>query len=513
MRNSFWIPAFAGMTVLVICIVVQQPHKRGIKGEFDLRLNVERKLKGEKMRNILLIISICSLCLITKDLNAQEVDAHTKLYLSKSDYKTPYGETSPEQIKNVMDRVLTYLEEVTPIGVIDKNTQKTISNYKKIDKNSIIAKGTHSITNYMWGVTYSAMLNAAKITGDERYKDYVKERFSFLSEVAPYFKAVLPEDNKDADPQMRQVLRPEALDDAGAMCSAMIKATMDKIEFNGQPLIDRYFDHVMNKQYRLSDGTLARNRPQRNTLWVDDMFMGIPVIAYMGKFTGDTKYYDEAIKQVMQFSDRMFIPKKGLYLHGWVEAMNPHPAFHWGRANGWALLTKVEVLDAIPEGYPGRDKVLALLRAHIAGLSQYQSGEGFWHQLLDRNDSYLETSCTAIYVYCMARAINQGWIDVLAYGSQVQLGWHAVTTKVNDRGEVEGTCVGTGMAFDPAFYYYRPINKHAGHGYGPVILAASEMYKLTKTQYPKMNDSALLFYKEKIETDEPIFYMDRLKKD
>jgi rhamnogalacturonyl hydrolase YesR len=243
------------------------------------------------------------------------------------------------------------------------------------------------------------------------------------------------------------------------------------------------------------------------------MFMGIPVIAYMGKLTGDTKYYDEAIRQIMQFADRMFIPEKGLYRHGWVEAMNPHPAFFWGRANGWALLTKVEVLDAIPEGYPGREKVLALLQKHIAGLSTYQSGEGFWHQLLDRDDSYLETSCTAIYVYCMARAINKGWIDALAYGSRVQLGWHAVTTKVNDDGEVEGTCVGTGMGYDPAFYYYRPVNTHAGHGYGPVILAAAEMYYLTKTQHPKMNDSALLFYKEKIETDAPIFYMDRLKKD
>ncbi len=56
----------------------------------------------------------------------------------------------------------------------------------------------------------------------------------------------------------------------------------------------------------------------------------------------------------MQFADRMFLPEKGLYRHGWIEAMNPHPAFHWGRANGWALLTKVEVLDAIPEGHPGR---------------------------------------------------------------------------------------------------------------------------------------------------------------
>jgi hypothetical protein len=36
MRNSFWMPAFAGMTVLVICIVVQQPHQRGVGGCYNV---------------------------------------------------------------------------------------------------------------------------------------------------------------------------------------------------------------------------------------------------------------------------------------------------------------------------------------------------------------------------------------------------------------------------------------------------------------------------------------------
>lgn len=466
------------------------------------------------MKKILIVFILYNLGFASFNVNAQyvdtkKVDAATKLYLAKPDYKTPYGITSPEVVKEVMDRVLFYLEETTITGVIDKNTKEPVTDYQKIDKNSIIKQGTFSITNYMWGVVYSSMLSAAKITGDERYKEYVEDRFQFLAEVAPYFAPYLPEDNKEADPQMRQLLRPEALDDAGAMCSAMIKAKMDKLEFEGHPVIDRYFDYIMNREYRLPDGTFARNRPQRNTLWIDDMFMGVPAIANMGKLTGETKYYDEAIKQIMQFADRMFMPEKGLYRHGWVEAMNPHPAFHWGRANGWALLTKVEVLDAVPEGYPGRDKVLALLQAHIQGLCSLQSGVGLWHQLLDRNDSYLETSASAIFVYCMAKAINEGWIDLLAYGSQTMLGWHGVTTRVNERGEIEGICVGTGMGYDPAFYYYRPVNKAAAHGYGPFIYAGAEIYRLLKNHTIKMNDSALLFYREKVETDAAIFYMEK----
>ena len=76
------------------------------------------------------------------------------------------------------------------------------------------------------------------------------------------------------------------------------------------------------------------------------------------------------------------------------------------------------------------------------------------------------------------------------------LAWNAVATKVTDKGQVEGTCVGTGMAFDPAFYYHRPVNVFAAHGYGPVLLAASAIYQLMDEKGFKMNDSSLQFYKK-----------------
>ena len=179
---------------------------------------------------------------------------------------------------------------------------------------------------------------------------------------------------------------------------------------------------------------------------------------------------------------------------------------HWGRANGWALLTMCEVLDVIPESHPQRGAILELLRSHVRGLAACQSGEGLWHQLLDRNDSYLESSCTAIYTYCMAHAINRGWIDAMAYGPAVTLAWNALTTQVNAEGQVENTCVGTGMSFEPAFYYYRPISVYAAHGYGPLIWAGAEMVQLLKQNHPKMNDSAVHFNRPEQKTQEPIFH-------
>mgnify|MGYP000267224766 CR=1 FL=1 len=191
---------------------------------------------------------------------------------------------------------------------------------------------------------------------------------------------------------MKQILTPHALDDAGAVCAAMVKVQMKENSPELKPLIDNYMDFIVNKEYRLADGTFARTRPQHNTLWLDDMFMGIPPVAWYSCIAGDKKqmYLSEAVRQIFQFADRMWVPGKNLFRHGWVEGMQDHPAFHWGRANGWALLTMCEVLDVLPEDYPQRDKILELFRAHVRGLAACQSGEGFWHQLLDRNDSYLE---------------------------------------------------------------------------------------------------------------------------
>jgi rhamnogalacturonyl hydrolase YesR len=211
------------------------------------------------------------------------------------------------------------------------------------------------------------------------------------------------------------------------------------------------------------------------------MYMSIPALAQMGKLTGERRYYDDAVRQVLQFSARMFNRQIGLYMHGWTSNTPDHPEFRWARANGWAIMAMAELLDVLPEDHPQRGAVLELLRAHLHGLASCQSGVGLWHQLLDRNDSYLETSASAMYVFAMARAINRGWVSPVAYGPAAQLGWNAVATKVNARGQVEDTCVGTGMAFDPAYYYFRPKSPYAQHGYGPVLLAGAEMIKLLKS--------------------------------
>lgn len=418
-------------------------------------------------------------------------DSTTPLHLLRPDYPVPYGQPRVEEVKTVLYRVYEYLDSSTPMQVIDRQTNQEITDFTKFNPNAIIKPGDFRLTSYEWGVTYAGMLLASEATGDARFAEYTNKRLAFLVGLGPYFQNQVSADPK-ANTSLRPMLAPHALDDAGAMCAAMIKATRaGGVKADLRPQINRYIDYITKKEYRLADGTLARNRPQPNTLWLDDLFMSVPALAQMGKLTGDRAYFDEAVKQVTQFSKRMFNREKGLYMHGWVESMSVHPEFHWARANGWAIMTNVELLDALPENHPGRGAVLDLLQAHAKGLAACQSGAGFWHQLLDRNNSYLETSATAIYVYAIARAINRGWLDPLAYAPMALLGWNAVSTKVTNKGQVDGTCVGTGMGFDPAFYFHRPINLYAAHGYGPVLLAGAEVINLLNKKTFEINDSSL----------------------
>lgn len=444
----------------------------------------------DNMSKQLLAILVSAFSLYGMEGNAQEVqnDATTPLHLMRPAYKYAYSVPKAEEVKGIMDRVKNYLEATTFME-LDETGKR-------------LKRGTFRITSYEWGVTYSAMLRAGEVTGDNTYTRYAIDRMEFLAQLAPEFKKRLAR-GEEIDPLMRQVVKPEALDDAGAICAAMLKSGDKKLKSQ----IETYYDFIANKQYRYTDGMFARLRPVENTVWLDDMFMGIPALALHGDI-------DEAQRQFKLFHDKMWVAEKGLYRHGWVpsevktatrDSDTPvpyHPSFFWGRANGWALLTACELLDVRESAI-----IMNYYKEHLAGLLPLQHHDGAWHQLLDRPDTYLETSCTAIYCYSLAHGINKGWLDAESYGAQALLAWNYVKAHVNPQGQVEGTCVGTGLAFDPAFYAYRPVNNFAAHGYGPVLWAGAEIYQLVKTHHIKLNDSAIHFYSEDPKTDEPIFYM------
>jgi rhamnogalacturonyl hydrolase YesR len=429
------------------------------------------------------------------------------LHALQVNYPNPYRAMEAAEVKAVMDRVFAYLDATTPAELVDKHTGKPIARLDKADPDAVLKPGDFRLTSYEWGVTYAGMLAAGAATGDARYTDYTVKRHRLLADLTRLYYPGVQADPASAQAPIKSFLNPHALDDAGALCMSFLKAKNMGAQVDYGQMIGICGTFVTEKEYRLKDGTLARGgpdgkggnkqRPLTNTLWLDDMFMGVPTIALLGKDTGNAKYYDDAVKQVLQFSRRMFNSDLGIYMHGYVEGMRDHPELHWARANGWAIMAMVEVLEVLPKHHKGHQAVVDQLRAHARGLAKYQDKDGLWHQLIDRSDSYLETSATAIYTYAIARAVNRGYLDKEMYGPMANLAWNAVAGKVNAKGEIEGICVGTGMAFDPAFYYYRPTSTRAAHGYGPLLLAGAEIIEMNRKFKFGVNDSGFMYQGER----------------
>lgn len=463
---------------------------------------------------------------------AEVNDSTTPLHLLKPDYKVPYGELTADAVKADLNRVFDYLSSEQPTSFLTADGREVTDakDLTPLAEGVTLQRKAFRIGSYEWGITYQALLAAEEATTDSRYGLYVHHCLALLRIAYPLFMQRDAAKDEIGDAQMEQVIHPRALDDCGTMCTAMMKYAQrvahehgdEQIQLGGNAqqattgqltaisidtLINNYFRFVEHGQYRLPDGLFARHRPQHNTVWLDDMYMGLPTIAYAGIYFDDPKYFDEAATMYKNFVRRMWVPEKQIYRHGYVEGLAQEPTYHWARANGWAILTTCELLDMLPASHPDREFILNQLRAHIEGLCALQSSEGFWHQLLDRSDSYLETSATAIYCYCIAHAIRSGWIEGITYGPVAQLAWHAISTKITAEGKVEGTCVGTGMAFDPAFYYYRPVSAAAAHGYGPVIWAAAEMINLLNEWHPRTNDSGLHYYEQEQTNAAPLFYL------
>jgi len=431
------------------------------------------KKLGQSTNQCKSVLFLLVFLLLSTTLNAQE-----RVVQRIPDYEVAYEYPSVDNIKDVLNRVRNYYLSTSTLNIIDSETGEEITDFSIPNKNARVAPGFASEWGYTNGVVLSAFEYIHDVTGDQSFLENSAKFFDLMVNTAPYFSKNQEEFGRESKGRWNRYPNFHALDDCGSITAAMIKTYLKEKNEDYLKVINITADYISNKQFRLDDGTLARHRPQYQSIWADDLYMSVPFLANMGVLTGDNKYFDDAIKQILQMADRLYIPEKELFDHGWsITSGDYDPRFYWGRANGWTIMSMVEVLEVVPEGYPGRDKVLHLYRSMIRSLANLQDGSGFWHNLLDRNDTYLETSCTAMFTFAIAKGINEGWINHV-YGPVAITGWNAIKTIIWKNGAVDGTCEGTTFAHDNTYYYHRPKSIHATHGYGPVLYAGAEMIRL-----------------------------------
>src|SRR5436190_1974391 len=382
-----------------------------------------------------------------------------------------FAQTNSEEI---VRRIADHIIQTTSFQFTNTKTGEKFSSTKGKDTtNNVKAESKYNKWQYVNGVLTVGMLRISNALNDPRYADYSRKNFNFIFDNLDYFKKLY---DGGANPEYRPVFNIRSLDDCGSMSAGLLDVYAFDKRKDYIDYLNRVGDYILNKQVKFDDGTLARNNPRKMTLWADDLYMSVPYLARMGKLTGETKYFDFAIKQVEQFNKYIYDATTGLYFHTYFNDENMNGVARWGRCNGWVALAQVELINNLPANHPKRPELIKLLLRQVVGFSRYQDTSGMWHQLLDKTESYLESSVTAMYVYTVAKAVNEGWINK-RFITIAQRGWDALAKKVSPDGQIPDICIGTSVEEDISYYFNRPKELNDTHGLGAFLMAGAEMIK------------------------------------
>ena len=382
------------------------------------------------------------------------------------------AQSNYDKIFKVADNII----ENTSFKIIDTETKKLYDCTEglPVSKNYRI-ESPYNMWHYWNGVLAIGMIQLSEISGNEKYKEYALKNYDFIFDNLDYFGKQYNAGIHDIS--IYQYFEMGLLDHCGAMSSGLYDVSKFDAKKEYDTYLDRAINYVANKEIRLEDGTFVRKKPREMTLWADDLYMGVPFLARMALKTGDSKYLDDAIVQVKNFNKYLFNQNNGLYYHCYYSDNKQNGVAHWGRCNGWVIMSEVELINLLPENHPERNALINILEKHIIGISRHQDISGMWHQLIDTPDSYLESSATAMFIYGVAKAVNEGWINQ-SYASIAFSGWSGLGKKITEEGLVENICVGTGIKDDIQYYYNRKKELNDIHGLGAIILAGVEMMKL-----------------------------------
>ncbi len=213
------------------------------------------------------------------------------------------------------------------------------------------------------------------------------------------------------------------------------------------------------------DGITAEAR-----YWIDDMYM-IPAIQVQAfRATGDEKHLDRAALAMVAYLDRLQQPN-GLFFHG------PDSPFYWGRGNGWMAAGMTELLRDLPSQHPQRDRILQGYRKMMSALLQCQDGQGMWHQLVDKPESWPETSGTGMFTFAFVTGVKEGWLASGTYGPAARKAWIALVGYLDAEANLREVCVGTNKGKSEQYYLDRPRATGDLHGQAPLLWTASALLR------------------------------------
>jgi rhamnogalacturonyl hydrolase YesR len=211
---------------------------------------------------------------------------------------------------------------------------------------------------------------------------------------------------------------------------------------------------------------LQRGLSPQTRFWIDDMFMITALQTQAFRATGNTNYLNRAALEMVAYLDELQ-QTNGLFYHA------PDVRFFWGRGNGWLAAGMSELLRSLPPSHPLFPRILTSYRKMMAALLQQQGSDGMWRQLIDRPESWPESSCTGMFTFAFITGVKNGWLDERIYGDAARKGWLALVTHVDQNADVREICEGTNKRDSLEYYLNRKRLTGDMHGQAPVLWCAS----------------------------------------
>ncbi|MDD9266992.1 glycoside hydrolase family 105 protein [Paenibacillus sp. GCM10023248] len=252
--------------------------------------------------------------------------------------------------------------------------------------------------------------------------------------------------------------------------------------------------NLLNTLNLTSEGGYWHKDKYAYNVWLDGLYMaGVFSLKYANAY-GDLALRETVLHQEGLMRKHMKDDATGLLYHAWDESRrmpwaNPEtgcsPEF-WGRSLGWYGLALAQFLDELPAEEPGRAVLADSLREFVHALIRYQDAEsGLWYQVVDKGDqpdNWLESSCTSLFVYTIAKAVKHGIVGGECAAAAVK-GYEGLirTLKFDEQGRVilPLICIGT-SAGDYENYVTRPTSENDLHGVGAFVMACVEVESFVK---------------------------------
>lgn len=231
-------------------------------------------------------------------------------------------------------------------------------------------------------------------------------------------------------------------------------------------------EHKLKEGLALADAQWLDPREdgltRQTRFWIDDVWMinSLQIQAY--RATGKKKYLDRTALQTEVYLQQLQQPN-GLFHHG------KEAPFYWGRGNGWVAAGLAELLSELPENHPRYKAIVRGYEKMMQALLAYQADSGMWRQLIDRPESWEESSSTAMFGFAMATGVKNGILRDEKYSRAYKKAWSALVTHVDKEGKLHDVCVGTGQSRDVDYYLQRPRTAGDFHGQAPLLWFAHAM--------------------------------------